>query len=280
MSIDLDSVGRKGEAGEREWTSFDSLLYSISVGAGLGAPETELEFTTENSTGVEQRALPSMIGVLLAGTEPSFGEVDMSKLLHGDQFFELHKPLPTAGSLRAQEHIASIWDKGSGALVTRQIDFTDLADGSPLATVRFGLFVRGEGGFGGPKQPKSGWELPERPPDHVVEQRTRVEQALLYRLTGDRNPLHADPIYAASSGYDRPILMGMCTYGFVSRALLSAVAGGDPDRFRSMYARFTHPVWPGDRLSTSIWLNDSGATFRTATQDGTIILDHGTMTLR
>jgi acyl dehydratase len=174
----------------------------------------------------------------------------------------------------------SIWDKGSGALITIQTQYADLADGVPLATTHSSVFIRGEGGFGGPKQPASAWELPTGKPDHETVYTTRPEQALLYRLTGDRNPLHADPKFAARGGFDRPILHGMCTYGFTARALLHAVAGGDPDRFRSMAGRFTRSVWPGDTLTVSIWVDGKAARFQTRTQDGTVVIDRGTATIR
>jgi acyl dehydratase len=144
-----------------------------------------------------------------------------------------------------------------------------------LATIRGSVFIRGEGGFGGDRGPSGAdWEMPTRPPDTTVNYRTRPEQALLYRLTGDRNPLHSDPKFAAKGGLQRPILHGMCTYGFTGRALLHAVCGSDPARFRAMEGRFTRPVMPGDELTISIWVDGNTAYFRTTSND-VVVIDRG-----
>jgi acyl dehydratase len=141
-------------------------------------------------------------------------------------------------------------------------------------------FIRGEGGFGGDRGPSGKAEAPERAPDHTVIYATRPDQALLYRLSGDRNPLHSDPKFAARGGFDRPILHGLCSYGFTGRALLHSVCGSDPDRFVGMSARFSKPVFPGEELTVSIWeLGDGRAFFRTSTPAGTVI-DGGQLTYR
>jgi acyl dehydratase len=280
MAVDPSIIGNKGEPGERSWTSTDSLLYSIGVGAGLDHPYDELEFTAENAEGVTQKALPSLIGVLGAGKGADMGELNWHMLLHAEQAFTLHKPLPVEGRLSAVSEVKEVWDKGSGALIITETEYTDLADNTPLATIRGGIFIRGDGGFGGPKQPTVEWELPTGKPDHEVVYITRPEQALLYRLTGDRNPLHVDPKFAAKGGFDRPILHGMCTYGFTARALLHTAAGGDPDKFHSMSGRFTKSVWPGDTLTVSVWVDGDTARFQTRTQDGTVVIDRGVVTTR
>ena len=279
MPIDLNLVGQSAEPGERTWTSTDSLLYSIAVGAGLDSPYTELEFTSENCEGITQRALPSMIGVLARTGRQDLGNVNYAKMVHGEQAFELHKPLPVEGSVRTVSTITDILDRGSGAVVINEAAVTDLATGEPLATIKRSSFFRGEGGFGGANPVDDAWELPTGAPDHEVSYITRPEQALLYRLTGDRNPLHVDPQYAARGGFDRPILHGMCTYGFTARALLHTIAGGDPDAFRSMAGRFSRPVWPGDTLTISVWVDGKNARFQTKTQDGTVVIDRGTASI-
>jgi acyl dehydratase len=149
-------------------------------------------------------------------------------------------------------------------------------------TSRSGIFIRGEGGFGGPRGPGSPWERPDRAPDHVLVRETRPEQALLYRLSGDRNPLHADPKFAARGGFARPILHGLCTYGVTGRALLRVLCDGDPARFRSMSGRFSRPVLPGEPLTVSIWLADDdgggagqAALFQTSGPDGAVVIDRG-----
>jgi acyl dehydratase len=277
MSLDHSLVGVQGEPHERSWTSKDALLYAIGVGAGLGDPLAELEFTTENSEGIEQQVLPTY-GVLLAqaGSARSIGDFDRAMLVHAEQYVELHRPLPVAGTVRTSSRITGMYDKGSGALVESESVAVDPASGEPVITTRTGTFIRGEGGFGGERGSAEPWQLPDRAPDHKVVEQTRPEQALLYRLSGDRNPLHADPKFAARGGFSRPILHGLCTYGFTGRVLLHELCGSDPARFISMAGRFSAPVLPGDSLVVSIWTGDDGtAQFRTAKEDGTVVIDRG-----
>jgi acyl dehydratase len=279
MALNPDVVGVPGEPQERSWTSKDALLYAIGVGAGLGDPLHELEFTTENSIGVRQQVLPTY-GVLVASARPGggpLGDFDPALLVHAEQGFELHRPLPVAGTVRATATVTGIYDKGSGALVVTETTAADAATGERLVTARSGLFIRGQGGFGGPRGESEPWQLPERAPDVQITQQTRPEQALLYRLSGDRNPLHADPQFAARGGFQRPILHGLCTYGFTGRALLHALCDSDPARFRSMSGRFTSPVLPGDPLVVAVWIGPDGDTaqFRTAREDGTVVIDRG-----
>jgi acyl dehydratase len=282
MALDHGAVGVEGEPHERSWTSTDALLYAIAVGAGLGDPLRELEFTTENSAGIEQQVLPTF-GVLVArGGRPgrSLGSFDPARLVHAEQAFELHRPLPVAGTARTTSTVTGIYDKGSGALVVTQSVAVDAETGDPLVTSTGSAFISGEGGFGGERGPRDVWERPERDPDLWVEEQTRPEQALLYRLTGDRNPLHTDPKFAARGGFSVPILHGMCTYGFTGRALLHALCDSDPARFGSMSGRFTRPVLPGETLVVSIWREDGGGLFQTAKQDGTVVIDRGRMRVR
>jgi acyl dehydratase len=282
MALDHSLVGLPGEPHERSWTSTDALLYAIAVGAGLGDPLRELEFTTENSSGIEQQVLPTF-GVLVAQARPgrTLGTFDRARLVHAEQAFELHRSLPVAGTARTTSTVTGIYDKGSGALVVSENAAVDAATSEPLLTSTSSAFIRGEGGFGD-RGPRAGenWARPERDADLRVPQPTRPEQALLYRLTGDRNPLHSDPEFAARGGFGAPILHGLCTYGMTGRALLHAVCGSDPARFGSMSGRFSHPVVPGETLVVSIWLEDGGARFQTARQDGTVVIDRGRMRVR
>ena len=282
MPLDHSLVGVPSEPQERSWTSKDALLYAIGVGAGLGDPLAELEFTTENSEGVNQQVLPTYaVLVAQARASRSLGDFDRALLGVHEQAFELHRPLPVEGTVRTVATVTGIYDKGSGALVASENVAVDAATGAKLVTSRSGAFIRGEGGFGGERGPSGRWQRPERPPDHQVVQPTRPEQALLYRLSGDRNPLHADPKFAARGGFSRPILHGLCTYGFTGRALLHTLCGSDPARFGSMSGRFSRPVLPGDTLVVSIWREDGdSALFQTATEDGTVVIDHGRMRLR
>jgi acyl dehydratase len=282
MSLDHSLVGESGPSIERSWTSKDALLYAIGVGAGLGDPLQELEFTTENSEGIEQQVLPTY-GVLLAQAPGarSIGDFDRAMLVHAEQYVELHQPLPVAGTVRTFSTVTGIYDKGSGGLVETESVAVDAATDEKMITTRSGTFIRGEGGFGGERGTSQPWRLPDRAPDHKVVQPTRPEQALLYRLSGDRNPLHVDPRFAARGGFSRPILHGLCTYGFTGRALLRELCGSDPARFVSMGGRFSAPVLPGESLVVSIWTDDDGsAAFQTAKEDGTVVIDRGRVRYR
>jgi acyl dehydratase len=281
MSLDHSLVGVPSDPHERSWTSTDALLYAIGVGAGLGDPLRELEFTTENSAGIEQQVLPTF-GVLVARAQPgrSLGDFDRAMLVHAEQAFELHRPLPVAGTARTVSTVTGMYDKGSGALVVSESVAVDAATGEPLVTSRASTFIRGEGGFGGERGGSEPWEQPRRDPDARVVRQTRPEQALLYRLSGDRNPLHSDPKFAARGGFARPILHGLCTYGITGRVLLHTLCDSDPARFGSMSGRFSRPVLPGEALVVSVWLDDGGAVFQTAKEDGTVVIDRGRMRVR
>jgi len=283
MALDHGLLGEPGEPHERSWRSKDALLYAVGVGAGLGDPLEELQFTTENTDGVTQQVLPTFaVLISQAAVRRSLGDFDRALLVHAEQSFELHRPLPVQGTVRTVSTVTGIYDKGSGALITVENTAVDAATGEPMVTARSGTFIRGEGGFGGDRGSSKPWQRPERPADRMVTLETRPEQALIYRLSGDRNPLHADPKFAARGGFARPILHGLCTYGVTGRALLHALCGSDPARFASMAGRFTRPVLPGDSLTTSIWLSDTNgpAQFQTATHDGTVVIDRGIMEFR
>lgn len=284
MALDHSVVGQPGEPHERSWTSKDALLYAVGVGAGLGDPLRELEFTTENSEGITQQVLPTYaVLISQAPIRRNLGDFDRALLVHAEQSFELHRPLPVSGTVRTVATVTGIYDKGSGALVVTENEAVDAATGEPLVTARSGTFIRGEGGFGGERGGSESWAKPDRAPDHQVTMQTRPEQALIYRLSGDRNPLHADPKFAARGGFPRPILHGLCTYGVTGRALLHELCGSDPARFAGMSGRFTRPVLPGDSLTISMWLGDGDngtALFQTATADGVVVIDRGVMRCR
>ena len=282
MPINPDAVGAESEWHESSWDSTACLLYALGVGAGAADPTGfELEFTTENTNDVEQKALPTMCVVLGGGAGASsplrkLGDFNPAMLVHGEQAIELHKPLPVEATIRVQSRITDIFDKGKAALVILENAAIDTADDQPMYTTRGSMFIRGEGGWGGERGPSSEWTLPDRDPDEVVSYPTRPDQALLYRLNGDRNPLHSDPSFAAMGGFDTPILHGLCTYGFTGRALLHAVCGSDPGRFEAMSGRFSSPVLPGEQLDVKIWNTDEGAQFQTAVGDR-VVIDAGTL---
>jgi acyl dehydratase len=277
MPLNMDAVGRSFGPSETAWSSKDALLYALGVGAGQDDPLGELEFTTENSHEVTQRVLPTfgVIVVQQGGPRQSLGEFNRAMLVHAEQSLTLHRPLPVEGRATITSKLAGIYDKGSGALVVTESTATDTQSGEPLLSTASSAFIRGEGGFGGDRGPSATWERPAGDPDHRVSAQTRPDQALLYRLSGDRNPLHSDPAFAARAGFPRPILHGLCTYGVTGRLLLHTLCGSDPGRFRSMRARFSRPVLPGARLTVSIWVDGTCAKFQTTDDDGQVVIDHG-----
>jgi acyl dehydratase len=285
MPMNLDAVGAVSQPGRSSWTSKDALLYALGVGAGQTDPTGfELEFTTENSQNVQQRVLPTLPVVVAMGGGaglPSWGDFDFRMLLHGEQGVTVHGPIPPDGEVETVSRIVGIYDKGKAAVIRLENNATYVDTGEPAFSTRFAAFIRGEGGFGEsrgdeiPDPPKA----PERAPDHETAYATRPDQALLYRLNGDRNPLHSDPEIAKFAGFERPILHGLCTYGFTGRALLHTLCGSDVSNFKSMDARFSKPVMPGDTLTVKMWVDSPGnAIFQTLNQDGVVVIDGGRFT--
>ena len=278
MPINPDAAGSIGEPSEFSWTSKDSLLYALGVGAGSSDPTGfELELPTENSTGNTHTALPTQVVVMGGGRTPGFGDFNPMFLLHAEQRITLHQPLPAEGTAVATGKVGEIYDKGKAALVYLEPDVAD-ADGNPMWSTRSGLFISGEGGWGGDRGPSNTWELPDRDADQVVSYPTRTDQALLYRLSGDRNPLHSDPTFAAGAGFDTPILHGLCTYGFTGRALLHAACDSDPARFAGMGGRFKSPVMPGEVLEVHIWDQGDEVLFQTRATGDRVVFDGGELT--
>jgi acyl dehydratase len=281
MPLNPDAVGAESEPAEASWTSKDSLLYALGVGAGQTDPTGfELEFTTENSEGIVQKALPTMPVVINASAPgaPSLfdtiGTFNWAMLVHGEQSITLHQELPPAGTAMMKGRVAGMYDKGKAAVVVLENEATDTS-GQPLFSATMSAFIRGEGGWGGDRGPSGPRNVPpEREPDKVVSYDTRPDQALLYRLSGDRNPLHSDPSFAKLAGFDKPILHGLCTYGFTGRALLHGVCDSDPGRFKHIEGRFSTPVMPGDRLDVRIWIEGNEAIFQTCVGDS-VVLDSG-----
>ncbi len=272
MTIDATAVGIVGDPVRRRWDSKDALLYAL----GVGARSDELAYVTENTEGVEQRVLPTF-GVLLCSAPEMLdrvGSFDPACLVHGSQSVEVHTPIPTEGEVDVVGRVDEIHDKGSAAVVVISATATDVVTGEVLISTTTSAFLRGEGGFGGERGSTTRVEMPTRPPDWQFDDETRVEQALIYRLSGDRNPLHSDPAFAARGGFDRPILHGLCTFGFAGRAVVSAAAAGDVTRVRSIAARFSAPVLPGDRLRTDMWDDGHGIAFRTM-RGADVVLDGG-----
>ena len=280
MPINPDAVGAEAGPVERSWTSKDALLYAVGVGAGT----SELAFTTENSKGIDQQVLPTFAVIAGAGAPAmaAAGDIDWTQLVHGEQAFELAGPIPVEGTVRTTSRITGIYDKGKGAVIATESTSVDASTGEARFTTRSSVFIRGAGGFGGDRGPSgSRNEAPDREPDVEITYQTLPDQALVYRLSGDRNPLHSDPEFAKLAGFDRPILHGLCTYGFTGRALLHGLCDGDPARFRGMEGRFSAPVYPGDELTVAMWRTGDGeAVFTTRTQDGQVVITDGRISYR
>jgi acyl dehydratase len=227
------------------------------VGAGVPATDPgELEYTYEKNL----KVLPSFAVIPAFGSMGGIGNIpglqfNFAMLLHGEQEIILHKPLPPQQKLTTSAHIPEIYDKGKAALVILESTSRD-ESGDPLFTNRFSLFIRGEGGFGGDSGPKAGNAAPERAPDGTVESKTLPQQALIYRLSGDKNPLHADPEFAKMAGFDRPIIHGLCSYGVVCKAIVDEVLGGDVTQVARYQARFAGVGFPGETYRTSWWKQD------------------------
>ncbi len=273
MPINPDAVGAVGTPSRRSWTSKDALLYAVGVGAGTD----ELQFTTENTRDFPQRVLPTFAVIIGGGGVPmdKIGSFNPALMVHGEQSIELFDEIPPDGEIESVGQITGIYDKGSAAVVEFESTSTNVATGKPLLKTSMSMFCRGEGGWGGDRGPSDKIVFPDRKPDHQVTYKTREDQALTYRLSGDRNPLHSDPSFAAMGGFEKPILHGLCTWGFTGRALLHTLCGGDPSRFRSMKSRFSRPVIPGDELTVSIWVDGNTALFRTTNQNGEVVIDQG-----
>jgi acyl dehydratase len=280
MPIDPAAVGATGAPVRHSWDARDVMLYALGVGAGAVDPLQERAFTTENSMDVDLQVLPTMavvLGVGGAGAFGSIGSFNPAMLVHGEQKVTLHSTIPVKGEVETVGTITGIYDKGKGALVEVTSVSTLTSTGEPLFTNVMSAFIRGEGGFGGDRGPSGPRNVaPDRAPDRTVTYATRTDQALLYRLSGDRNPLHSDPGFAAFGGFDRPILHGLCTYGFTGRGLLHLLCDGDPSRVVEMEGRFSSPVLPGESLTIEAWEVAAGeAVFRTLGDDGRVVLDGG-----
>jgi len=202
--------------------------------------------------------LPSFAVIPAFGSMGGIGSIpglkfNSAMLLHGEQEVILHRPLPVEAKLKTSAHVPEIYDKGKAALVVLEAQARDAATGQPLFTNRFSLFIRGEGGFGGDSGPKVGNAAPERAPDGVVDRKTLPQQALIYRLSGDKNPLHADPEFAKIGGFDKPIIHGLCSYGIACKAIVDEVLGGDVAQVARYQARFAGVAFPGETYRISYW---------------------------
>jgi acyl dehydratase len=273
MALNPDAVGATSDPVDVSWTSKDALLYAVGIGAG----HDELAFTTENTKGVEQRVFPTMPVVIGWGAGSALGKIgsfNPALLVHGQQAVTLHRPLPVEGRATLVGKVVAMYDKGKAAVVVSETEAT--MDGAPLYTTRMSAFIRGEGGWGGDRGPSGPQNVPpDRGPDEEASATTSPDQAFVYRLSGDRNPLHTDPSFAAMGGFDRPILHGLCTFGFTGRALLHHVCESDPDRFHHIEARFAAPVYPGEDLTVRMWKTEPGEAVFTTSVGDRVVIDQG-----
>ncbi|MFI9254375.1 MaoC/PaaZ C-terminal domain-containing protein [Streptomyces sp. NPDC053069] len=256
MPIDAaKALAAEPRSGPITWTTRDVQLYHLGIGAGIPATDPdELRYTLESRLHV----LPSFATVAGAGSPGVISglsvpgvDVDLAKVLHGGQSLEIHRPIPAAGTATATSRIAAVYDKGKAAVLVMRTEVAD-AQG-PLWTNDAQIFVRGEGGWGGDRGPGTRPDPPTGDPDRTVERTVREDQALLYRLSGDWNPLHADPEFAKLAGFERPILHGLCTYGITLKAVVDTLLGGDVGRVRSYRTRFAGVVYPGETLRIRMW---------------------------
>ncbi len=268
-----DAVGLELPPTSFRYEERDVMLYALGIGA------SELDFVYERNLKVLPTfavipAFPALMGLSAAV------EINPVMILHGEQGFTIHKTIPVKGNLTTSGKVASVYDKGKGALVTIETETRD-ETGDVLFTNTSGIFVRGAGGFGGERGPEAGNAAPERGPDRSVSMETLPIQAMIYRLSGDRNPLHIDPAFAKMAGYDRPILHGLCSFGHVGRAVLAEYGGNDPSRFVGLSVRFSGVVYPGDTITTDMWDEGQGhIVLQARTQEGRVVISNAAAQVR
>jgi len=280
-------IGKEIGTGVFSWESDRTLLYAVGVGAGLDDNLKELQFTTENSPGIQQQVLPTFLVLMSGGGSwldllgfQSDGQKPVG-MVHGEQSVDLAHNIPPQGKVNFSRVLTGVYDKGSGALVVTENRVT-LESGEYLGAARMAFFVQGQGGFGGPRTPagEQPWAKPERQADVVVSLPVGLNQSLIYRLLGDRTLHGTDPAGARSDGFERPVLYGLGSFGIAGRAMLRGLCGDDVSRFGQMHGRFSKPVYPGDRLDAHIWKTDGGAVFQVLANGERVSLDRGVFRYR
>jgi acyl dehydratase len=278
MPIDYAATMQLENLGQRfAWSDREAMLYALGIGMGADPlDERELAFVNEGT--LEPRPLkvvPTFASVAAWGETPGAMDINWLLVVDGERDITFHQPLPAAAEITVDSRVTGVFDKGKdkGAVILRESVLRD-AQGAPLVTLRASRFARGDGGFGGPSegQPQP-HQVPKRAPDRSIDIATRPDQALLYRLCGDRNPLHSDPAFARRAGFARPILHGLCTYGLTCRAVLQTYADYDPAAFRRHAARFSAPVYPGETLTVDLWRDGAVISFeaRVKAREATVI---------
>lgn len=278
MAIVYPEILEQSSAGQRfRWTDRETMLYALGIGMGSDPMNTaELPFVYEKGL----RAVPSLATVVAWGAGAGFGSSSINFLMvvHGEQGIELHQPMPPWAEITADSRVTGAYDKGpKGAVITTETVLKDAKTGDKIATLSSSIFARGDGGFGGPSegQPEP-HPIPDRAPDLIMDFPTRPDQALIYRLSGDRNPLHSDPDVAKMAGFPRPILHGLCTYGITCRAVLQGFADYQPERIKSHHARFSAPVFPGETITVELWRDGAVISFEAKVKDrGVTVIKNG-----
>ena len=286
MPIDYDDMMQSGAMGlAASYDEKDVMLYALGVGFGRDPlDEKELPFVYENNG---LKVVPTFASVIARGEAPperqrmpQKSSINFAMVVDGERRITVHKPLPSKCAVTADERYLDILDKGEGkgAVLIQERVVREAAGGDKLFTIVTSIFARGDGGFGG--KPQGGpalHEIPDRAPDLVKECDTRPDQALLYALSGDRNPLHRDPAFARMVGFPRPILHGLCSYGTACRAVLSTVAAYQPERIRQFDVRFSKPVFPGETLVVEMWQDSGAISYRASVKErpGTVVLNNG-----
>jgi acyl dehydratase len=272
------------EPAEQTYDAKDCMLYALGVGLGHDPTnEDELAFVYEKNL----KVLPTMATVLghtgSLARNPDAG-INWVMVVNGEQGFTLHRPLAGQGTVIGRTKIIEVIDKGAGkgALLFTERKITDKASGALVATVTQTVFCRGDGGFGGPPRPSPPpHPIPTRAPDAICDLKTRPEMALIYRLSGDYNPLHAEPAFAKAAGYERPILHGLGTFGVSGHALLKTICGYDPTRLISFAGRFSAPVFPGETIRTEMWCDGVVVSFRARVVERDMVaINHGRAEVR
>jgi acyl dehydratase len=274
MAINTELVGKSYGLPEFTYDRRDAMIYAL----GIGADESDLEFLYEKHGPKVYPSFATVAGGFGGGDIIKDLNIDPRMIIHGEQRVRIHGALPPSATVKTEATVAGIYDKGSGALV--DLEFKSSVDGDLLFENVVSILVRGAGGFGGERGAKRDKaQPPDRAPDKQVKIQTERRQALIYRLSGDWNPLHADPEIAKAVGFERPILHGLCTFGCTVRAILRELCNNNPEAIRSIAVRFSSPVLPGDLLTAELWTEGKTVFAQTKNESGAVVLSNGVFEL-
>lgn len=277
MHIDYPEVlTLRTEAAPYSWSDREVMLYALSIGMGADPfDERELQFVNEAfATPKPLKVVPTFASVCVWGARPGVIELNRIMLVDGGCDITFHKPIPVVANVTADARVLGVYDKGKekGAVIQNEIVVRD-GDGEKIVTILSSVFARGDGGFGGPSEGMLGpHQVPRRAPDRSVDIPIRHDQALIYRLLGDRNALHSDPDFARRAGFPKPILHGLCTYGLTCRAVLQTYADYDPSAFRRHSVRFSAPVFPGETITVNLWKDGNSISFEGHVRERRVIV--------